>query len=183
LADVTIRTHVSIIAWSIVFENKATSTFGITGINRAFISVITLNGRAGALKHDAMIRFCAIIVICTGKDADSWLVITQSICLIARVHRTNIIVITALVSPFESDRQRARSIFEEGEFIEVFVDTPVDICMARDPKGLYGKASKGEIPNFTGVGQNYERPTAPDLHLDGTADLEANTSEILKLIL
>ncbi len=93
-----------------------------------------------------------------------------------------IIVITALVSPFESDRQRARSIFEEGEFIEVFVDTPVDICIARDPKGLYGKAAKGEIPNFTGVGQNYERPTAPDLHLDGTADLEANTSEILKFI-
>jgi len=94
-----------------------------------------------------------------------------------------LIVITALVSPFEADRQRARSIFDDGDFIEVFVDTPVDICISRDPKGLYKKAKDGQIPNFTGVGQDYERPSQPEVILDGTADTEANTKIILERLL
>jgi bifunctional enzyme CysN/CysC len=94
-----------------------------------------------------------------------------------------LIVITALVSPFEADRNRAKSIFAEGEFLEVFVDTPVEICQQRDPKGLYKKSAAGEIPNFTGVGQNYERPKNPDLILDGTASLEENIQKIIKFIL
>ena len=94
-----------------------------------------------------------------------------------------LIVITALVSPFEVDRQRARSIFNEGDFIEVFVDTPVDICISRDPKGLYKKASQGQIPNFTGVGQDYERPTQPELTLNGQEDVLVSTEQILKYLL
>ena len=94
-----------------------------------------------------------------------------------------LIVITALVSPFEVDRQRARSIFDEGDFIEVFVDTPVDVCIARDPKGLYKKASQGQIPNFTGVGQDYERPTQPELTLNGQEDVLVSTEQILKYLL
>jgi bifunctional enzyme CysN/CysC len=94
-----------------------------------------------------------------------------------------LIVITALVSPFEVDRQRARSIFGDGDFIEVFVDTPVDVCIARDPKGLYKKASQGQIPNFTGVGQDYEKPTKPELTLDGQEDIQVSTEKILKYIL
>ena len=94
-----------------------------------------------------------------------------------------LIVITALVSPFEADRQRARSIFDEGDFIEVFVDTPVDVCISRDPKGLYKKAKDGQIPNFTGIGQDYEKPSQPELILDGTADTEANTKAILERLL
>ena len=94
-----------------------------------------------------------------------------------------LIVITALVSPFEADRQRARSIFEDGDFIEVFVDTPVDVCISRDPKGLYKKAKDGQIPNFTGIGQDYERPTKADLVLDGTADVDANTKAIMEKLL
>ncbi len=94
-----------------------------------------------------------------------------------------LIVITALVSPFEVDRQRARSIFDEGNFIEVFVDTPVDVCISRDPKGLYKKAKDGQIPNFTGIGQDYEKPSQPELILDGTADTEANTKAILERLL
>jgi bifunctional enzyme CysN/CysC len=94
-----------------------------------------------------------------------------------------LIVITALVSPFEADRQRARSIFSAGDFIEVFVDTPVDVCISRDPKGLYKKAKDGQIPNFTGIGQDYEKPSKPELILDGTADTEANTKAILERLL
>jgi bifunctional enzyme CysN/CysC len=94
-----------------------------------------------------------------------------------------LIVITALVSPFEVDRQRARSIFGDGDFIEVFVNTPVDVCIARDPKGLYKKASQGQIPNFTGVGQDYEKPTKPELTLDGQEDIQVSTEKILKYII
>ena len=94
-----------------------------------------------------------------------------------------LIVITALVSPFEADRQRARSIFDDGDFIEVFVDTPVDVCISRDPKGLYKKAKDGQIPNLTGVGQDYERPSQPELALDGTADVEENTKAIVERLL
>ncbi len=93
-----------------------------------------------------------------------------------------LIVLVAVISPFEADRQRAKSLFDEGEFLEVFVDTPVDICVERDPKGLYKKANKGEIPNFTGIGQDYEVSRNPDLHLKGDADLEENVSKILGVI-
>ena len=96
---------------------------------------------------------------------------------------SGLIVITALVSPFEVDRQRAKSIFEDGEFIEVFVDTPVETCRSRDPKGLYKKSAAGQIPNFTGVGQDYEKPSAPDLHLDGTASVADNVEKIIKILL
>jgi bifunctional enzyme CysN/CysC len=96
---------------------------------------------------------------------------------------SGLIVISALVSPFEVDRQRAKSIFEDGEFLEIFIDTPVEICRSRDPKGLYKKSAAGEIPNFTGVGQDYERPTHPDLVIDGTAPIEESVEKILKILL
>jgi len=94
-----------------------------------------------------------------------------------------LIVITALVSPFEQDRAQAKSIFEAGEFKEIFVDTPLEICIQRDPKGLYKKAANGEIPNFTGVGQDYEIPMNPDITLSGTVDIEESVAVILKEIL
>ena len=94
-----------------------------------------------------------------------------------------LIVLVAIISPFEADRRRAKSLFEDGEFIEVFVDTPVEICAARDPKGLYKKANEGNIPNFTGVGQDYQRPSNPDLLLKGDDDLDENIAKILKAII
>ena len=94
-----------------------------------------------------------------------------------------LIVLVAVISPFEADRQRAKSLFDEGEFFEVFVDTPVEVCVQRDPKGLYKKANSGEIPNFTGVGQGYEIPKSPDLHLSGDDDLEQNVTKILRVII
>jgi bifunctional enzyme CysN/CysC len=94
-----------------------------------------------------------------------------------------LIVITALVSPFEVDRQRARSVFSPEDFLEIFVDTPVDICISRDPKGLYKKAASGQLPNFTGIGQEYERPSNPDLLIDGTADLAVITTQILERLM
>jgi bifunctional enzyme CysN/CysC len=93
-----------------------------------------------------------------------------------------LIVISALVSPFEVDRMQARARFEDGEFIEVHVDTPIEICQSRDPKGLYKKAGDGQIPNFTGVGQDYERPSNPELVLDGMQDVATNVELIIKYL-
>lgn len=79
-----------------------------------------------------------------------------------------LIVLTASISPFRSERQKARELLEEGEFIEVFVDTPLSVAEARDPKGLYQKARRGELKNFTGIDSPYEAPTAPEIRIDTT---------------
>jgi bifunctional enzyme CysN/CysC len=80
-----------------------------------------------------------------------------------------LIVLTSFISPFRAERRLARDIAAAGEFIEIFVDTALDTVIARDPKGLYKRALKGEIKNFTGVDQPYETPEAPELRLE-TAD-------------
>jgi bifunctional enzyme CysN/CysC len=76
-----------------------------------------------------------------------------------------LIVITAFISPFRTERQMARELLANGLFIEVFVDTPLAVAEQRDPKGLYRKARRGEIPNFTGIDSPYEPPLAPELHI------------------
>ncbi|WP_174804289.1 adenylyl-sulfate kinase, partial [Martelella limonii] len=76
-----------------------------------------------------------------------------------------LIVLVSFISPFRSERRLAREMMEDGEFIEVFVDTPIEICAERDPKGLYKKAMAGEIANFTGISSPYERPEDPEIHL------------------
>jgi bifunctional enzyme CysN/CysC len=81
-----------------------------------------------------------------------------------------LIVISAFISPFRSERQLARDLLKEGEFIEIFVDAPLDLVEARDPKGLYKKARRGELKNFTGIDSVYEVPEAPDIHLK-TSDM------------
>ena len=76
-----------------------------------------------------------------------------------------LIAIVALVSPFRADRRRAAALLPEGRFLEIFVDTPIEICRRRDPKGLYEKADHGKVLNLTGRDQPYEAPEAPDLVL------------------
>ena len=76
-----------------------------------------------------------------------------------------LIVIVALISPLEADREHARLIIGPHRYVEVFVDTPLDVCLRRDPKGLYKQALAGEIPDFTGVSSPYEPPSSPDLRL------------------
>ncbi|MBG04639.1 MAG: adenylyl-sulfate kinase [Rhodospirillaceae bacterium] len=94
-----------------------------------------------------------------------------------------LIVLVSFISPFRSEREMARSLLEAGEFVEIFVDTPLDICEQRDPKGLYVKARAGEIANFTGIDSNYEAPTDPELRLDTTKlSVDASTSEIIEYL-
>ena len=81
-----------------------------------------------------------------------------------------LIVIVALISPLRSQRDAARALVADREFVEIFVDAPLDVCEARDPKGLYAKARRGELPDFTGIDSPYEAPYQPEV--------QVNTSEL-----
>ena len=94
-----------------------------------------------------------------------------------------LVVIVALVSPFKIDRDHARELFEDGEFIEVWVKTSAEICAQRDPKGLYKKAKDGSLPNLTGVGQDYEPPADAELVLDGTDEISSNVEKLINKII
>jgi bifunctional enzyme CysN/CysC len=95
-----------------------------------------------------------------------------------------LIVLVALVSPFRADRKRAAALLPEGRFVEIFVDTPLEICRQRDPKGLYAKADSGKVVNLTGLDQHYEIPEEPDLVLR-TIDLEPDDAadRVVELVL
>jgi adenylylsulfate kinase len=77
-----------------------------------------------------------------------------------------LLVLTAFISPFRVERDMVRNLVNDGEFIEVFIDTPLDVCESRDPKGLYKKARAGEIKHFTGIDSSYEVPNNPEITLD-----------------
>ncbi|RVA51948.1 adenylyl-sulfate kinase, partial [Mesorhizobium sp. M7A.F.Ca.CA.004.09.1.2] len=98
-------------------------------------------------------------------DADR----VENIRRVAEVARlmadAGLIVIVSFISPFSAERRMARELMADGEFVEVFVDTPFEECARRDPKGLYARALNGEIKNFTGVDSPYEAPETPEVHL------------------
>jgi bifunctional enzyme CysN/CysC len=94
-----------------------------------------------------------------------------------------LIVIVAFISPFRAERDLARGLFDAGEFIEVFVDTPLEECERRDVKGLYAKARRGELKNFTGIDSDYEPPQSPEIHLRTLgAKPEACVDQIVHLL-
>ncbi len=80
-----------------------------------------------------------------------------------------IIVLVSAISPYRGDRDQARALVGENEFLEVHIDTPLEVAESRDPKGLYAKARRGELPNFTGIDSAYEPPIRPEVHIDTTA--------------
>jgi bifunctional enzyme CysN/CysC len=91
-----------------------------------------------------------------------------------------LIVITAFISPFRSEREMVRGMMQPGEFLEVFVDTPLDVAEGRDVKGLYAKARAGQLKNFTGIDSPYEAPEAPEIRIDTT---ETSAEEAADLII
>ena len=96
---------------------------------------------------------------------------------------TGMITLTAFVSPYRADRDRVRetvtSTGTKHDFVEVFVDTPIEICEQRDPKGLYQKARAGEIKGFTGIDAPYEAPENPEIHVDGAQPVEQIAEQVL----
>jgi adenylylsulfate kinase len=91
-----------------------------------------------------------------------------------------LIAITAFISPYRVDRDRVRASLPPGDFIEIFVDAPIEVCEARDPKGLYKKARAGQLKGFTGIDDPYEQPLKPELRLDASSKSpEALADEVL----
>lgn len=91
-----------------------------------------------------------------------------------------IIVMTAFISPYQADRAMVRNLVGNGEFLEIFVDTPLEVCEQRDPKGLYKKARAGEIKNFTGLDAPYEAPEAAEVTINtAEAEIEQCTEQII----
>jgi bifunctional enzyme CysN/CysC len=112
-------------------------------------------------------------------DADR----VENIRRVAEVARlmvdAGLIVLVSFISPFRNERRMARSLMADGEFIEVFVDTPLAIAEARDPKGLYKKARRGELKNFTGIDSPYEPPEAPEIHLSTPTLTPAQAADVV----
>jgi bifunctional enzyme CysN/CysC len=112
-------------------------------------------------------------------DADR----VENIRRIAEVARlmvdAGLIVGTAFISPFRAERDMARALLGDGEFIEIFIDTPLDVAERRDPKGLYKKARRGDLKNFTGIDSPYEPPEAPELRIDTTATTAEAAAEAI----
>ena len=94
-----------------------------------------------------------------------------------------VIVLTAFVSPFRADRDKARDLVEEGDFFEIFCAADLDVCESRDPKGLYAKARSGVIKEFTGISSPYEDPDAPELKIDtGAQELAESVEVVIKAL-
>jgi adenylylsulfate kinase len=91
-----------------------------------------------------------------------------------------VVVLTAFVSPFRADRDRARALVDAADFIEIHCAADLEVCEQRDTKGLYAKARAGEIKEFTGISSPYEEPATPELRIDtGSQDLEACVGQVL----
>lgn len=109
---------------------------------------------------------------------------TRRIAEVAKLmSAAGMVVIVALISPFRSAREKARSLVPEGPFLEIHLDTPIEIAEARDPKSLYRKARRGEIADFTGIDSPYEAPERPELRLDGThPSPDALADQVIELL-
>ena len=95
-----------------------------------------------------------------------------------------LLTLTAFISPFRSDRAKVRNLLDDGDFIEVYCRTPLDVCEARDVKGLYAKARAGEIPAFTGISSPYEEPESPEIIADtGTLPLDQCVDQVIGYLL
>lgn len=90
-----------------------------------------------------------------------------------------LIVLTSLISPFRKEREMVRLMFQPGDFIECFIRTPLDVCEARDPKGLYEKARSGELPRFTGISSPYEPPESAEIMVDTSTHSEFEVTELM----
>ena len=89
------------------------------------------------------------------------------------------VAVCAAVSPYEATRSEVRALFKPGQFVEVFVDTPLDVCAQRDPKGLYARARRGELRGFTGIDDPYEPPRRPEITLDTVRHSAAENAHTL----
>ncbi len=94
-----------------------------------------------------------------------------------------VVTLTAFISPFRSDREKVRSLFQKGDFLEIYCRCPLNVCEERDVKGLYKRARSGEVQNFTGISSPYEEPATPELIVDtDRQSLDGSVAEVLNLL-
>ena len=109
---------------------------------------------------------------------------TENIRRIGEVCRlfqdAGLVVLTAFISPYQTDRDQVRALHTPGQFVEVFVDTPIEVCEDRDVKGLYAKARAGDITDFSGISAPYEAPTTPEIRVDATRPIGECVEHILE---
>jgi len=103
--------------------------------------------------------------------------VRRSAAVAALMADSGLITLVCLISPYREERRMARDLVADGEFVEVFVDTPLEVAEARDPKGLYAKARRGELPNFTGIDSPYEAPEEPEIHIRTAETTEEEAAE------
>jgi len=95
---------------------------------------------------------------------------------------SGIVALTGFISPYRIDRDRVRASLGDGDFVEIFVDTPLDVCEERDPKGLYKKARAGELKGFTGIDDPYEAPLKPEIRIDGQKHPDALADDVISYL-
>ncbi len=171
-------------------ESWQPSVLWLTGLSAA--GKTTLSGKIAGRLRDLGLPVCVLDgdVMRGGLNADLGFSAAdrdENIRRAAEIARllldSGITVVTALISPFQAGRQRAREVVGAGQFLEVFVDTPLEVCRQRDPKGLYARAGAGEIRNLTGVGSPYERPLDPEIHLRADRDTpEALAEQVIRYL-
>ncbi|WP_437123689.1 adenylyl-sulfate kinase [Rhodovibrio salinarum] len=160
---------------------------GLSGAGKSVVSDLVEQRLAGMGKHTMMLDGDNVRhglnrdLGFTDEDR------VENIRRVAEVSRlltdAGLITLVSFISPFRSERRMARDMLPEGEFLEVFVDAPLEVCEQRDPKGLYKKARAGELPNFTGIGSSYEPPEAPELHLrSDQASPDALAQQVIALL-
>ena len=155
---------------------------GKTTISKALQSNLQEQGRQSFVLDGDVLRqgLCANLGFSHTDRSEN---IRRTAEVAAILNAAGVISIVALISPFCSDRARARQIIGPDRFLEIYLSTPIEECERRDAKGLYGRARRGEIPDFTGVSSPYEAPQAPHAAIDtSSVSLEEAVSLISKLL-
>lgn len=172
------------------YLGHAPITVWLTGLSAAGKTTLAYGLEAALLEHD---HACYVLDgdnIRTGLSRDLGFgpeARHENIRRVAEVARlfndAGLIVITAFISPYRADRAMARQVVGAERLVEVFVEAPLEVCEQRDPKGLYQRARRGEIPDFTGVSAPYEPPEAPDIAVHtAEASPEACVAELLAFV-
>jgi sulfate adenylyltransferase len=155
---------------------------GKSATARALEARLTALGRTVTLLDGDEVR--SLLSSDLGYSRDERATNIRRIAFVAReVVRHGGAAVVAAISPYEASRSEARATIGAGAFVEVFVDTPIEICERRDPKGLYGRARAGDLPAFTGISDPYERPDSPDLVIRGVgATADQNAREVIGVL-
>jgi adenylyl-sulfate kinase len=154
------KKHPGLVVWFTGLSGSGKST-----LSKGLLALLKESGVVSCLLDGDIIRtgLCSDLGYSLGDRAEN----IRRVCEVCRLlSKAGVITLVAMISPVRADRERARAFFSPREFVEIFVDSPLELCEQRDVKGLYARARAGQIPNFTGISSPYEAPLRPDLQVD-----------------